>query len=92
MLVLVLMLISNSSWWIGKRSLKATNMSIHIWEIKNRPHDAVLNGLPEMQLSAQQLVQTLRDSSCEGGVPFGRLPSPKQFNLPIVKHLDLFVR
>ena len=63
-----------------------------LWQIKNRPCDPVLNGLAEMPLSPQQLMQNLIDTGGQGGVPLGRLPSPEQLNLPTVKHPDVFVR
>ena len=42
-----------------------------LWEIKNRPLDPVLNSLPEMPLSLQQLMEILIDTGGQGGVPFG---------------------
>jgi hypothetical protein len=43
-----------------------------LWEVKNEAQDAVLNSLPEMALSPEQLMQTLKDTRGETGVPFGR--------------------
>ena len=51
----------------------------HLWEIKNRSHDAVLNGLPKMPTSPEQLMKMLRDTRGEAGVPLGRLPTQEEF-------------
>ena len=47
-----------------------------LWKLKNGAQDAALNSLPEMALSPQQLMQTLKDTKGEAGAPFGRLPPP----------------
>jgi len=64
----------------------------YLWEIKNRRHDAVLNSLPEMPMSPEQLMQTLRDTRGETGVPFGRLPTQAEFQKLSAMAPDLFVK
>ena len=64
----------------------------YLWEIKNRRHDAVLNSLPEMPMSPEQLMQTLRDTRGETGVPFGRLPTQEQFQKLSAMAPDLLVK
>ena len=49
-----------------------------LWEIKSRRHDAVRNSLPEMPISPGQLMQTLKNTRGQTGVPFGRLPTKEQ--------------
>ena len=63
-----------------------------LWEIKNRRRDAVLNSLPEMPMSPGQLIQTLKDTRGETGVPFGRLPTKEQFEKTSAMAPDLFVK
>ena len=63
-----------------------------LWEIKNRRHDAVLNSLPEMPMSPEQLMQTLKDTRGETGVPFGRLPTQDQLKKVTAMPPDLFVQ
>ena len=46
----------------------------HLSEIKNRRHDAVLNGVSEMPKLSVQLMHTHCDTCGETGVPSGRLP------------------
>jgi hypothetical protein len=56
-------------------------------QVKQEAHDAVLNSLPEMAVSPEQLMQTLKDTKGENGAPFGRLPPST-----LVPHPDHFVR
>ena len=45
-----------------------------LWELKNRQHDAVLNGLPDMPRSPHELFEILKDTEASASTPFGRLP------------------
>ena len=63
-----------------------------LWEIKNRPCDAVLNSLPEMPMSPEQLMQTLKNTRGETGAPFGRLPTREQLKNVTAMPPDLLVR
>ena len=63
-----------------------------LWEVKNRPRNAVLNSLPEMPMSLEQLMQTLKNTRGETGAPFGRLPTQEQFKQLTAMPPDLFVR
>ena len=56
-------------------------------QVKQEAHDAVQNSLPEMAVSPEQLMQTLKDTKGENCAPFGRLPPST-----LVPHPDHFVR
>ena len=56
-------------------------------QVKQEAHDAVLNSLPEMAVSPEQLMQTLKDTKGENGAPFGRLPPSY-----LIPYPDHFVR
>ena len=49
--------------------------------------DAALNSLPEMALSPEKLMQTLKDTKGENGAPFGRWPPSTLASCP-----NVFVR
>ena len=46
-----------------------------LWELLSAAEDAALNSLPEMATSPEKLMQTLKETKGENGVPFGRWPS-----------------
>jgi len=56
-----------------------------LWELKNREHDAVLNGLPEMPRSPHELFEILNDAEASASTPFGRLPPLGQAGPPFLK-------
>ena len=56
-----------------------------LWELKNREHDAVLNGLPEMPRSPHELFEILNDVEASASAPFGRLPPLGQAGPPFLK-------
>jgi hypothetical protein len=64
----------------------------YLWELKSRPHDAVLNGLPDMPRSSQQLIQALKDTGAPEGTPVGRLPMGAQAKPMFLRHSFYFVR
>ena len=45
-----------------------------LWMLVSAAHDAALNSLPEMAVSPEKLMQTLKDTKGENGAPFGRWP------------------
>ena len=45
-----------------------------LWELLSAAQDAALNSLPEMAVSPEKLMQTLKDSKGENGAPFGLWP------------------
>ena len=45
--------------------------------VQKAGQDAVLNTLPEMPVSPDQLMQVLKDTRGENGAPFGRMPLPE---------------
>ena len=63
-----------------------------LWELKNRQHDAVLNGLPDMPRSPHELFETLKDTEASASTPFGRLPIGTQAKPPFLKCPFYFVR
>ena len=63
-----------------------------LWDLKQRPHNAVLNRLPDMPGSPHQLVQALKDSGVSAGAPFGRLPIGAYGKPTFLKHPFYFVR
>ena len=63
-----------------------------LWELKNREHDALLNGLPDMPRSPQQLFEMLKDTEASASTPFGRLPAGAQAQPPFRKCPEYFVR
>ena len=63
-----------------------------LWELKNREHDALLNGLPDMPRSPQQLFEMLKDTEASASTPFGRLPAGAQAEPPFRKCPEYFVR
>ena len=56
-----------------------------LWELKNREHDAVLNGLREMPRSPHELFEILNDAEASASTPFGRLPPLGQAGPPFLK-------
>jgi hypothetical protein len=58
-----------------------------LWELLSAAQDAALNSLPEMALSPQMLMQTLKDTKGENGAPFGRCLSSTLASCP-----NVFVR
>ena len=63
-----------------------------LWELKNREHDALLNGLPDMPRSPQELFEMLKDTEASASIPFGRLPAGAQAEPPFRKCPEYFVR
>ena len=63
-----------------------------LWELKNREHDALLNGLPDMPKSPQELFEMLKDTEASASTPFGRLPAGAQAEPPFRKCPEYFVR
>ena len=59
----------------------------HLWELLSAAQDAALNSLPEMALSPEKLMQTLKDTKGENGAPFGRWPPSTLASYP-----NVFVR
>ena len=58
-----------------------------LWELKNRSHDAALNGFSDMPKAPQDLMKALQDTGLPAGAPFGRLPRGAHD-----KHPEYFVR
>ena len=56
-----------------------------LWELKNREHDALLNGLPEMPRSPHELFEILNDVEASASAPFGRLPPLGRAGPPFLK-------
>ena len=56
-----------------------------LWELKNREHDALLNGLTEMPRSPHELFEILNDVEASASTPFGRLPPLGQAGPPFLK-------
>ena len=56
-----------------------------LWELKNRQHDAALNGLPAMPASPHQLFEILNDTEVSASTPFGRLPADDHAGPPFLK-------
>ena len=56
-----------------------------LWELKNREHDALLNGLPEMPRSPHELFEILNDVEASASAPFGRLPPFGHAGPPFLK-------
>ena len=56
-----------------------------LWELKNREHDPLLNGLPEMPRSPHELFEILNDVEASASTPFGRLPPLGQAGPPFLK-------
>ena len=56
-----------------------------LWELKNREHDALLNGLHEMPRSPHELFEILNDVEASASTPFGRLPPLGQAGPPFLK-------
>ena len=63
-----------------------------LWELKHREHDALLNGLPDMPRSPQELFEMLKDTEASASTPFGRLPAGAQAEPPFRKCPEYFVR
>jgi len=63
-----------------------------LWELKSRPHDAVLNSLPDMPRSPHELIQALKDTGASASAPFGRLPIGAQVQPVFLRHSFYFVR
>ena len=49
----------------AKEEIEEANKELYalLWELRSRPHDAVLNGLPDMPRSPHELIQALKDLS-----------------------------
>ena len=45
-----------------------------LWELLSAAQDTAMHSLPEMALSPEKLMQTLKDTKGENGAPFGRCP------------------
>ena len=56
-----------------------------LWELKNREHDALLNGLTEMPRSPHELFEILNDVEASASAPFGRLPPLGRAGPPFLK-------
>ena len=63
-----------------------------LWKLRNRPHDVVLNALPDMPRSPHELIQALRDTGVSPAAPFGRLPTGAQDKPLFLRHAFCFVR
>ena len=63
-----------------------------LWELRSRPHDVVLNGLPDMPRSPHELIQALKDTGVFAAAPFGRLPTGAQDKPSFLRHAFNFVR
>ena len=62
-------------------------LSPQLWELLSAAQDAALNSLPEMAVSPEKLMQTLKDTKGENGAPFGRWPPSTLASWP-----NVFVR
>ena len=71
----------------ARDEIEESNMDQYpcLWELKNREHDAVLNGLPEMPRSPHELFEILNDAEASASTPFGRLPPLGQAGPPFLK-------
>ena len=58
-----------------------------LWKLLPAAEDAKLNSLPEMALSPEKLMQTLKDTKGENGAPFGLWPPSTLASWP-----NVFVR
>ena len=55
-----------------------------LWELKSEAHAAMLNGLPDMPRSLQELIQALKDTGASVGAPFGCLHTGGQVKPPFL--------
>ena len=71
----------------ARDEIEESNMDQYpcLWELKNREHDAVLNGLHEMPRSPHELFEILNDVEASASAPFGRLPPLGQAGPPFLK-------
>ena len=71
----------------ARDEIEESNMDQYpcLWELKNRQHDAALNGLPAMPASPHQLFEILNDTEVSASTPFGRLPADDQAGPPFLK-------
>ena len=82
------------SQFLQTKEIKEANKELYacLWELKSRPHDAVLNSLPNMPRSPHELIQALKDNDPSAGAPFGRSPEEEQDKPMFLKHSFYFVR
>ena len=71
----------------ARDEIEESNMDQYpcLWELKNREHDALLNGLPEMPRSPHELFEILNDVEASASAPFGRLPPLGHAGPPFLK-------
>ena len=71
----------------AREEIEESNMDQYpcLWELKNREHDALLNGLPEMPRSPHELFEILNDVEASASAPFGRLPPLGHAGPPFLK-------
>ena len=71
----------------ARDEIEESNMDQYpcLWELKNREHDAVLNGLHEMPRSPHELFEILNDVEASASAPFGRLPPLGHAGPPFLK-------
>ena len=71
----------------ARDEIEESNMDQYpcLWELKNREHDALLNGLHEMPRSPHELFEILNDVEASASAPFGRLPPLGQAGPPFLK-------
>ena len=71
----------------AREEIEESNMDQYpcLWELKNREHDALLNGLTEMPRSPHELFEILNDVEASASAPFGRLPPLGQAGPPFLK-------
>ena len=71
----------------ARDEIEESNMDQYpcLWELKNREHDALLNGLTEMPRSPHELFEILNDAEASASAPFGRLPPLGRAGPPFLK-------
>ena len=71
----------------ARDEIEESNMDQYpcLWELKNREHDALLNGLHEMPRSPHELFEILNDVEASASAPFGRLPPLGHAGPPFLK-------
>ena len=71
----------------ARDEIEESNMDQYpcLWELKNREHDALLNGLTEMPRSPHELFEILNDVEASASAPFGRLPPLGRAGPPFLK-------
>ena len=82
------------SQFLQTTEIKEANKELYacLWELKSRPHDAVLNSLADMPRSLHEFIQALKDTNPAAGAPFGRSPDGVQDKSMFTKHPEYFIR